>query len=722
MKRLLGLTGITCLCALTACFYFEESVVFIAGIVSLVLFVVSMLVPSVRKEGTLPLAFATIAVCVMLFMGYTHLYVQPLQQTYEGKTCQVTAVQKKEVYMQGKYYCYELDVSTIGGEQVNTGLLLYSREHIFSEPYDEVCFEGELTQCVYSGEMSKRLFLRCHLPDEDAVVEVTTPDKKPLMYHIIRLRSYLRTSLYMELPYDTASFASAVLLGDKHAISDEVTDLLRLCGLSHISVVSGLHLSIIAAVFKKIFRAMFRNKYVYTFLTVLAILSFALLTGFGIPVIRSAVMLIIFNIGNLVSRRSDSLNSIGAAALLILLPNPYAVGDIGMLLSFFATIGIVVWSDKLSAPVKLRVDNLWIMQFSVVRFVTDTIVYSVVCSVCATVWTLPISIIFFGGFSLVSVVANLLTVPFLTIVIICAALCALLHHIEFLPLLSDIFGFVVNLYYEYLIFICSSLSKLPFAYINTDKIYFYIWLAVTLFLIAVALLIDSKAGYRITVAFSLLILLWSAFAYNLSRESVITLHIPDTGTALSVVAESTDGYAVLSCGGSKWSGYVLEEVIQDLSSQGRNVLVSTSEENSFLYAENLMNEFDYERVLLYDNNSTYTSAEVSTYTSEQTLYLWDKLKVELMPADGVVYEYITAGDTDILILPDGADAISIQQEYRTPDIIITHRFVDNIGLLSCDTLIIPGDDYMSLATAEISAPIANKIITGMDIVYDIKIN
>lgn len=728
MKRLLGLTGITCLCALTACFYLQNTTVVIIGICALVLFAGSMLVPSVRKEGTLPLAFITVVVSVALFMGFTHLFVTPVQNTYEDKTCVVTAVQKAEVYKSDSYYVYELDVKEIDGVSVNTGMILYTDEHIFSDPYDEIQFEAILTSSTYGSDLSKGLYLRAFLL-YDPQVKITTPDTKPFMYHIINLRKELRTSLYKELPSDTAAFSSAVLLGDKHALDSNVKELLRICGLSHISVVSGLHLSVLAAVFVKLFKFLFRNKYVSSIFTILAILGFALLSGFGIPVIRSAVMLIIFTIGNLIPRRSDSLNSIGAAALLILLYNPYAVGDVGMLLSFSATIGIVAWSDKLSAPVMNLLSKLRIMKYKLINYIAKTLVYTAVCSICATVWTLPVAILCFGGVSLVGVVANLLTVPFMSVLLVCVALCVLTHYIEFLPLISDIFAFAVKLYYEYLMFICTTLSKLPFAYADTDKPYFYFWLAATLILIAVAVLINSKNARTITVIFSVLIFVWSSLAYNLSRESVLTLYVPDTGSGLSVVLESSEGHAVLCCGGSKWKTFSLSNVVEEVIKQDKNLLVSTAEENSVIFAEKLRTTFDYDTVLLYDNNGTYAEPasgsqtdEVKTYSADHTLYLWDKAVVELMVYDTAVFEYITAGDTQVLILPDNADCQCLDSKYLTPDIVVTHGVVENMGLLTCETLIIPGDDYISQVTAELSAPIAEKVITGTDIVYDIKIN
>ncbi len=727
MKRLLGLTGLTCLCALTACFYMQELVsLFIAG-GALLLFAVSMLLPSVRKEGTLPVAFLTIALSVTLFLGFTHLYVEPLQNSYNEKTCKVVATQKNEVYKSNDYYCYELDVKTLDGKKVNTGLILYTREHIYSDPYDELSFEALLTKNAYESNLSKGLYLRAFLLF-DPEVEVTSPEHKPIMYHIINLRNELRNSLYMEMSPDVADFSSAVLLGDKYALDNDVKALLRMCGLSHISVVSGLHLSIIATITIKISRCIFRNKYLSSGFTILTIIGFALLTGCGIPVIRSTVMLIIYTIGTLIPRRSDSLNSIGAAALLILIPNPYAVGDTGMLLSFSATIGIVTWCDKLSTPVMKKLSSKPFMENRFISYIAKTIVYTVSCSICASLWTLPIAILAFGGFSSVTVVANLLTVPFLTFVIVFVILCAVTHYIEFLPLLSQIFSFAVSLYYDYLILVCNLLSKIPYAYIYSDKAYFYFWLGTTLIFIAVAIIIKTKYAYRITIIASVLILLWSSAAFNINRESVVTLHVPDTGSALSVVLESCDGHAVLSCGGSNWKTFALSNVLENLVTGDKNALVSTSEDNSVQYAESLLMEFDYEQVLLYDNKeayidneSSYGETEFSVYDSDQVIYLWDKVEVELLPAEGVVYEYVTAGNTQILILPENGDCENLHLKYRNPDIIIIHKVVENIGLLSCKTLIIPGDDYICEATAELCAPIAEEVITGTDIVYDIKL-
>ena len=73
-----------------------------------------------------------------------------------------------------------------------------------------------------------------------------------------------------------------------------------------------------------------------------------------------------------------------------------------MLLSFSATLGIVVWSDRLSKGIIGFLERFSFMNSDIVNKSVSYLVYVAVCSVCATVWTLPVLILVFGGFSLVT--------------------------------------------------------------------------------------------------------------------------------------------------------------------------------------------------------------------------------------------------------------------------------------------------------------------------------
>lgn len=725
MKRLLGLLGLTCLVVLTAVYYLGATFSVVLGLLAVILFTVSMFIPKLRKGITVPVTLVTIVFAVSLFGSYTYFYAEPIKDKYHNKEVPITAVQvSEETYSYG-YYSYELDVTKVDGKDVSLKMMLRSKHSLYSEPYDIITFNNKINLYKTDKYASKGIFIQAYIFDDSFTV--TKPESRPLMYHIMKLRTEFSKALYLEMDYDTASFSSAVLLGDKYAIEPEAKELFRINGISHIAVVSGLHLSVIALICRKLFTKIFCNRILSGSLTILFVLLFTALTGFGVSVIRAAVMLIIFTIGTMVGRKGDSLNSIGAAALLLILMNPYCVGDVGMLLSFAATLGIVLWSSKLSVPVMRKLDKFRIMKLPPVRWLVKIIINTMSCNLCATLWTLPITILVFKGFSLVSLAANLLVVPFMFLVLLGISLVIVIHYIPFLSVLGDTISFLIGAFYDYIIAVCTFLSNLPFAYIHTTKSYFYIWLIASILLAVFASFMHRKTVTVIPVLLSALILFSGSAVYRIIHRDVLTLHIPDTGSGLSVLVESNDSYAVLCASGSKSRSYILGNKIETLCSGKNNVLVSIGGNNSDLFAENLTNEFDYEHILRYDNNAdgqhTDTDTEGATLFSERhTLKLWNKAQIELIPWEKSVFEYITIGNTTVLVVPRSADCENLPVEYRKADYVIADGLVDNPQLLEFNSLIASTDNINDDHSLMILRAKAENVYSGADVSVDININ
>ncbi|MBQ4104803.1 MAG: ComEC/Rec2 family competence protein [Clostridia bacterium] len=729
MKRLLALTGLVCLFVLSACFYLGDKVAIGFSVGGILLFLISMIIPTCRRDGTLSVAAVTAIVSATVFLVFTYTAVLPVQTNYSDTYAQVRAVQKSEIYRPYDYYCYELDVVTIDDKPVNTGMIIYSREAIFSEPYDELTFTCDIEPATNGSLMSKGIFLKTYIFDTPQVL-VKSPEKKPFLYYVYQLRAELKRALYLELDYEVADFYSAVFLGDRYAIDVEVKDLLRSVGVSHMAVVSGLHLSLIAAMFSKLLKKVIKkSRFLCPILTIIMVIVFTVLTGFGIPVIRSAIMMIILQIGIIINRKSDSLNSLGAAALLLCIQNPYSVGDVGMLLSFCATLGIILWHGRIFSAIMSRLEGLRILGLWVIHKALNVIVTTLTTSLCATIWTLPIAILMFGGFSTVSLVANLLIVPVLFVVLILVLICIVTHYIGFLLFICDLVAFLLTLYYDYVIAVSTLLSGIPFSFAHTDKAYFYYSLAVIFILIAVAVIIRTKTAYQLTVVLSVLILAFGSVSYSFRAQNTLTLRIPDTGKGLSVILQSSAGHAVLCCGGGKTKPYALTDAVDTITPGEADVLVETPGAYSEVYRENLVNKFDYEHVLRYDNDMEFAESEQSSNESSETffsteyeLYLWNKAVVLLIPCDDVVFEYVYAGDKEVLIIPEDGDCADLNKQFLSPDIVITRDIADNMGLLQCDTLIVPGSDHKASATSVVGASVADRVITGSDILYDIKIH
>lgn len=725
MKRLLALIGFTCFSVLTAAFYLGVRVAMIIAGASFLLLIVSLCIPKVRKEKTFPASFLTSLLSSVVFLAFTFGNVYPVWNTYNGVSDVVRMTQISDVYHSGSYYCYEMKVERIGEKEVDTKLFLRSKSHLFTDPYDEIIMPLELHETRRSSMLSKGIYLESYvfeLPE----YEVNSPENKPLRFKIIEMNNNFRRGIYSELPEDAADFSSAVLLGDRNAISDDVNELLRINGLSHISVVSGLHLSIIASLFYKLFGKFVKNRYLQGMFTLGSIWFFAVFSGLGFSVIRAAVLQSVYIFGGMISRRHDSLNSLGAAALLVVIINPYCVGDIGIHLSFLATLGIVLLSEKSVGFIMRKLERKDLFKRDLMYWFTRGVVSGAVTSFSATLFTLPVTIITFGGFSAVAVISNLLTVPFMSVVIVSVALCAVFHYVSFLPLIADTFALVVECYYKYLIFMCKTFAKISFAYVRAEEIYYYLWIAFSLILVAGAVLIKTRKAYMCAGVLSLLILFAGGISYGFSRKDVVTLNIPYTGDGVTVIASNNDSHAVLTLGGNKEKLYVLEKHLDKLTVSEDDVLISTCGKNYKFYEENILGEFDYDTVLLYDNKDEENVREYAELNDDiiyfddtYTVDLWDRAWLFAESTDSGVYEYMIAGEEEILILTGMLDSQDIPEVYRSPDILITRDVPHNARLLKCGTLVIPGDDYKAVAGAQVLSPIAERIITGLDITIDI---
>jgi len=119
-----------------------------------------------------------------------------------------------------------------------------------------------------------------------------------------------------------------------------------------------------------------------------------IVTGFGFSVIRAGIMLIILNAAKILGREKTSINSLMVAAGLIVLSNPYSVFDIGFEFSFFATLGILLFSERLN------------------KVLLSKLKFKYLCSLISTtlsaqVFTVPIAILYYNTFSVYSVLAKM---------------------------------------------------------------------------------------------------------------------------------------------------------------------------------------------------------------------------------------------------------------------------------------------------------------------------
>lgn len=155
---------------------------------------------------------------------------------------------------------------------------------------------------------------------------------------LLSLQNYIKENFSKE----KANVLLGILLGYTDEIDDEIKDNFSESNISHILAVSGMHIGYII-LFCKIFQNRLgkRKTGIYT-ITVLII--YQLIIGFHASAIRAVIMAILMITSKLIYKKNDILTSIFLSLLLLIIFNPFLINNIGLVLSYLGTIGIIIYS------------------------------------------------------------------------------------------------------------------------------------------------------------------------------------------------------------------------------------------------------------------------------------------------------------------------------------------------------------------------------------------
>ena len=203
----------------------------------------------------------------------------------------------------------------------------------------------------------------------------------------------------------SAAIVASMVLGDRHAVSRQTKELYSVTGASHVLALSGLHLGIIYAVLMLLFGRWRRHAWLSQALILSAIWTYVVQVGMGTSIMRSAVMLSIFSLCQVLHRDGASVNTLSFAAICLLVANPMSLWDISFQLSFLAVLAILIYYRPLYGMLRPRTRAgraLWSM---------------IAVSLAAQAGTAPAVAYYFGRFSTYFLLTNLLVVPFATVII-----------------------------------------------------------------------------------------------------------------------------------------------------------------------------------------------------------------------------------------------------------------------------------------------------------------
>lgn len=261
-----------------------------------------------------------------------------------------------------------------------------------------------------------------------------------------KVKTFVLGQIDRFVPGDAGALLKGIALGDKSSFTPEMKDIFARAGISHIVVVSGMHMSILMLFVMYVCKRFGLKKRARGVAAAAVVVFFMCMVGFTPSVLRAGITCIIAMLAILLRRKKDFLTTMATAAAVVAIINPYSLFDVSFQLSFAATLGIVY----LANPIKKLID-----------FLPDMLAEIIAMSVAANIATLPIIVWFFSDVSTISVVTNVLVVPLLNILFIGTFFMAALGGI--FPPLGSLMGYFLGGMAKMILYIAERLAALPYA-------------------------------------------------------------------------------------------------------------------------------------------------------------------------------------------------------------------------------------------------------------------
>ena len=265
------------------------------------------------------------------------------------------------------------------------------------------------------------------------------------------------------LPEDTKELALGILIGYDENLQGEILKFFSKSSLNHLLAVSGLHITYLSIGILFLFEKKKISKTNRIILLSIFLINFIVITDFSSSSVRAGIMTIIMLFSLVVHRKNDIKTTLSIPILVILICNPYKILDIGLILSYLATIGIITGQSLIS---KAKQNN------KIKRYIIDTLKISILTNI----FIIPILALNFNTISFSFIISSLIVGIIIGPVVIGGFILIIFSFINFK--FASIYSTIYNLFPKTLIIISKLISKIPFSQIlittpNWINIIFY---------------------------------------------------------------------------------------------------------------------------------------------------------------------------------------------------------------------------------------------------------
>lgn len=484
----------------------------------------------------------------------------------------------------------------------------------------------------------------------------------PFSTTLYALKDKALTNIYRLFPDPESSLMAGILLGVDTGLTDDLQQAFKDTGTAHIIAISGFNISIIAGLFVTFF-SKFLGPRRGAVLAILGIAFYTILVGADAAVVRAALMGGLALFAKQVGRRQFALNTLLAVALLMCLWNPLYVWDVGFQLSFFATLGLILYAD----PFSQFANRIIIKYFPASAAEKSAELFSefVLLTLAAQVTTIPIMAYHFQRISLVSFIANPFILPPQPAVMILGGLAVLLSLI-WLPL-GQIAAWVAWPFVVYTIRMVELFDRVPHGTIFLGKLSVWFVIAIYAVLFSVTFGADRlkewfqsmkrdqfkvPAGTGLIILLLALLLVWRAALAIPDRLLHITFL--DVGSAEAVLIETPSGKHVLINGGPSVTT-LSDELGRRLPAFNRKLdwlIVAATEEDDVAALPRVIERYPPNAVLWSGNTqASFSSRVLNEYLSLQDFQVTNAEPEQILDlGEGATMKVVTTGPRGAILL------------------------------------------------------------------------
>jgi len=425
--------------------------------------------------------FSVFAILCILF--YNILCILPAN-SIKGATADINAaILSSELSSSGnKYYTAKLNTINNSPAPRDFNIRLFCSESEDLNDYDEI--SANVTFFEDDALSSDTFYLSNNIlasARSNSDIIVTNKDEFSLLREICLIRDKIIFNIRASLPTDEGDIICGVLFGKRDYIDTETTDLFASAGISHLLAISGLHLSIIVLIINLALGLFGISKITRSILTLLLTFVLMVMTGFTPSIMRASIMILFNLVAQNLRYDYDAPTALSVSAVIICLTNPYSITNVGFLLSFSATIGLIV-SNQILDKQRMKFSLKTVGFF---RLLCHEILKLILPCTLAFLFTIPVTACVFGYLATYSPLTNLLISPLLPFLLAFSLLAAIFSLTPFAFIFKFLL-FVAKQFVSAVVLIAESFSSFKFSriYFENELMPLIVTSAVAMLLIA----------------------------------------------------------------------------------------------------------------------------------------------------------------------------------------------------------------------------------------------